>query len=235
MSRRPRRVALALGSAGAAAAVGAVALAQPRWLVRWLAARFPDVTFEGASAGGALALTIDDSPSARTSRLLDVLRAHGARATFFVLGSQVRARRAVLARAVREGHELGNHLWDETPSVRYTAAEFERLLVRTHRALSALGPVSLFRPGSAWVSRPMLLVLRERGYRCVLGSVYPYDAALPWPRYAARLIRARARAGSIVVLHDGARRGARTARVLEEVLPALAARGLRVRTASGLL
>src|SRR5688572_14817730 len=122
--------------------VGAIALAQPRWLARWLAARVPDVAFEGASTRGALALTIDDSPSARTARLLDVLRAHRARATFFVLGSQVRARRAVLARAVREGHELGNHLWDETPSVRYPPREFERLLLRTHRALAALGPGS---------------------------------------------------------------------------------------------
>src|SRR3712207_8974950 len=44
----------------------------------------------------------------------------------------------------------------------YPPAEFERLLLRTHRALSALGPVSLFRPGSAWFSAPMLGVLRAR-------------------------------------------------------------------------
>jgi chitin deacetylase len=66
------------------------------------------------------ALTFDDGPGPDTEALLEVLRAAGARATFFVLGRNVEeapwcgdaARaRALAVRAAREGHVLGNHTW----------------------------------------------------------------------------------------------------------------------------
>jgi chitin deacetylase len=66
------------------------------------------------------ALTFDDGPGPDTKALLDVLRAAGARATFFVLGRNVEEApwcgdppraRALAVRAAREGHVLGNHTW----------------------------------------------------------------------------------------------------------------------------
>jgi peptidoglycan/xylan/chitin deacetylase (PgdA/CDA1 family) len=65
-----------------------------------------------------VALTFDDGPGPSTERLLAVLADHGARATFFVLGKNLRGAalgddgdRAmrIATRAVREGHWLGNH------------------------------------------------------------------------------------------------------------------------------
>jgi chitin deacetylase len=65
-----------------------------------------------------VALTFDDGPGPSTPRLLDVLRRHGATATFFVLGRNLmggaldgdRARaRAIIVRAIQEGHLIGNH------------------------------------------------------------------------------------------------------------------------------
>ncbi|MGD8244870.1 MAG: polysaccharide deacetylase family protein, partial [Anaerolineae bacterium] len=71
-----------------------------------------------AAAGGAeegvdcsqvacVALTFDDGPSVYTERLLDVLRAQGVRATFFVLGQSARVQPETVDRMVREGHEVG--------------------------------------------------------------------------------------------------------------------------------
>jgi peptidoglycan/xylan/chitin deacetylase (PgdA/CDA1 family) len=65
------------------------------------------------------ALTFDDGPGPSTAALLDVLQAHGVRATFFLLGRNVveapwgdpAAARAVAVRAAREGHVLGNHTY----------------------------------------------------------------------------------------------------------------------------
>ncbi|MGZ6123439.1 MAG: polysaccharide deacetylase family protein [Myxococcales bacterium] len=66
------------------------------------------------------ALTFDDGPGPSTSRLLDVLRDSGVRATFFLLGRNVEeapwcgdpaVARALAERAVREGHVLGNHTY----------------------------------------------------------------------------------------------------------------------------
>jgi hypothetical protein len=59
-----------------------------------------------------VALTIDDAPHSEvTPYLLDELRRHGCRATFFCIGGQVEtAPKALLRRMVDEGHELGNHM-----------------------------------------------------------------------------------------------------------------------------
>jgi chitin deacetylase len=66
----------------------------------------------------SLLLTFDDGPGPSTERLLDVLAAHGARATFFVLGRNLLGEAlggdgaralSIAARAVCEGHALGNH------------------------------------------------------------------------------------------------------------------------------
>jgi chitin deacetylase len=66
------------------------------------------------------ALTFDDGPGPSTSALLDVLRDGGVQATFFLLGRNAeeapwcgdpKRARAVVERAAREGHVLGNHTY----------------------------------------------------------------------------------------------------------------------------
>jgi len=51
---------------------------------------------------------------------------------------------------VAEGHELGNHLTHDEPSIRLSAAEFESALVEADSVLSRFGPMHWFRPGSEW-------------------------------------------------------------------------------------
>jgi endopolyphosphatase len=80
----------------------------------------------------------------------------------------------------------------------------------------------------------MLRTMRRAGYECALGTVYPMDAELGWPWLSERFILGRVRPGAIVILHDRASRGQRTARVLGRVLPELRARGYRVVTLSEL-
>ncbi len=61
------------------------------------------------------ALTFDDGPSEWTPPILDLLAAHDAHATFFVLGTAIAGREATLQRIVKEGHEVAVHGWDHTP------------------------------------------------------------------------------------------------------------------------
>jgi peptidoglycan/xylan/chitin deacetylase (PgdA/CDA1 family) len=100
--------------------------------------------------------------------------------------------------------------------------------------LAAYGPVHWARPGSGWYSQAMIATMARHGYRCALGSVYPYDAAIPSATFSSWHILRNVRPGAIVVLHDGGARGRRTARVLQTVLPELRRRGFRVVTLSEL-
>lgn len=59
-----------------------------------------------------IALTFDDGPSPYTPKLLDTLRKHHAKATFFVVGRNVQRYPGVVRRMAAEGHEIGNHTWN---------------------------------------------------------------------------------------------------------------------------
>ena len=74
----------------------------------------------------------------------------------------------------------------------------------------------------------MLSILSKHGYRCALGSVYPFDAKIGFSGFAARHVLWNVRPGSIIILHDHGARGKRTASTLATILPELDAEGFRI-------
>lgn len=68
-----------------------------------------NVTDSGLRGTGKIALTFDDGPSAATDDILATLRAHGVKATFFVLGSRVSSRPGTMAEMQADGHVVANH------------------------------------------------------------------------------------------------------------------------------
>jgi peptidoglycan/xylan/chitin deacetylase (PgdA/CDA1 family) len=212
-----------------------VFLFRPQWIAALLAKGSAEVVWLVPTQEPVVALTIDDGPDAATTPgILDLLRKYGARATFFVITERVAANEDLLARVVEEGHELGNHLNSDDPSVLLDPPEFERQLLASHQVLAQFDDVRWFRPGSGWFNAPMLSILRRQGYLCVLGTVYPFDAQIRSVRFAASYVLWNVRPGSIIILHDHGGRGMRTAAALATILPAVQRRGLRVVTLSEL-
>lgn len=76
----------------------------------------PDTGSKGNIVGGAFpkgvwALTYDDGPAKTTPQILDHLKTHGVKATFFVLSKQIEnsAFKAHALRAAAEGHAMASH------------------------------------------------------------------------------------------------------------------------------
>lgn len=215
---------------------GVLLAGPPLRLLDLLAARHPGCLYRVASREPVVALTLDDGPDpATTPPLLDLLRRHGARATFFLIGERVRGRERLVSEMAAAGHEVGNHFTRDRPGIALDEDEFERDLLEAHGVLAPHGTLRWARPGAGWYSQAMIATMRRHGYRCALGSVYPWDAAIPWPAFATRHILHNVRPGAILVLHDGGARGRRTARILDAVLPELRRRGFRVVTLSELV
>ncbi|MFY1618794.1 polysaccharide deacetylase family protein [Micromonospora sp. WMMD736] len=127
-----------------------------------------------------IALTFDDGPDPRwTPQVLDVLRRHGAHATFFVVGARVNEHPELVRRIIAEGHEIGSHTF-------------------THADLAAAPPwrreleLSLTRKAIAGATGREVTLLRP-----------PFSSvpnALTGPEYDA--LRAAAGEGHVAVLAD---------------------------------
>ena len=92
--------------------------------------------------------------------------------------------------------------------------------------LAEHAPVDLMRPGSGLIRRDQRELLRERGYRCALGSVYPFDAHLPAGRWLVADVLRRARPGAILILHEGRPERSPVVGMLHRLLSGLRARSL---------
>lgn len=209
---------------------------QPRWILNRLMARSPEVYYAIDTEQKVIALTIDDGPDAvATDRIMDILARYDARATFFVLIDHIQGNEAIISRMIAEGHELGNHLLQDTPSIQHPDFEFRDRLATAHHELSSYGNIRWFRPGSGWYNQDMIRSLERYDYRLALGSIYPFDSHIPSSWFASRYIVWRAHPGGIIVLHDYGSRGLRTVQTLSYSLPRLVEKGYRIVTLSQLL
>lgn len=228
MSRWTSIDAVGLGVAAGGAVARAVARAVSRFGGGEVVVSFPGPQRQ-------VAITFDDGPDRETTpRLLQVLAAHEAHATFFVIGERARAHPDLLEQIAAGGHELGNHLLRDEPSIRLGRAEFDRQLHEVDELLRVHGPVNFFRPGSGWFSPRMLRSGSRLRYRCALGSLGLVAARYPRPAALAARIARRCRPGSIVVLHEGSGDRLGVVEVTARLLPALRQAGLRPVTLSTL-
>lgn len=163
-----------------------------------------------------LTLSFDNGPvSSVTPRVLDTLAHHGVTAHFFVLGRCLEAPegRALVARALAEGHHVGNHSYThQTPLGDDTRDDLvAREIVDTETRLAPLlgDRARTFRPfGGGGVIGPHLLRddalahLAAQGYSVVLWNSVPRDWEDPagWP--ATALADLEQRPHTLLVLHD---------------------------------
>lgn len=209
----------------------------PHLLFTIISNLFPGAVYKFKTNKPFAALTIDDGPdSTNTPKILEVLSLNGAQATFFLVSSRIKGNEKLVRRIVAEGHEIGNHLErHDVASINLSDAEFERQLIKADSVLSQFSGVNWFRSGSGWYSREMIGTIKKHGYKCALGSVYPLDPFLKWDWFIVKYVILNTSPGSIIILHDGPQKGKRTARSLEQILPILTSRGLRIVTLSDLL
>jgi len=96
---------------------------------------------------GDCALTFDDGPGPHTGQLLDILAQTGVKATFFVLGENVRRHTDLIRRMIAEGHEVENHSWDHPDMRHLDPAAREHEIEATETLLVSLGATPhFFRP-----------------------------------------------------------------------------------------
>src|SRR5436853_3653960 len=197
----------------------------------------PGITFNSVPVNGpSIAITFDDGPSATlTPKLLDLLAAHHIKATFFVIGENVADHPDIVARAAREGHEIGNHSWSHPNFAKMSAESVRSQLQRTDDAIkNATGnrPTLMRPPYGSVTEREKRWIHDEFGYRIILWDVDPYDWKRPGPAVVRNRILKETQPGSIVLSHD-IHPG--TIEAMPSTFDALEAKGFKFVTVSELI
>ncbi|MDB5496731.1 MAG: polysaccharide deacetylase [Phenylobacterium sp.] len=198
---------------------------------------------------GWVALTFDDGPDGRwTPKILDILKQKHAPATFFVIGKNMAAKPGLVARELREGHNVGNHTWTHPNIGEIPAAQTAVELSATQRLFETITGRSmrLFRPpyfGDAEPSTPRevapLLDAQRQGYLSVGLRIDTDDWKKPDPSHIintalTRLADRDQRPGQVILLHDSGGDRSRTVAALPVLIDALRARGYKLVTVGDL-
>jgi peptidoglycan/xylan/chitin deacetylase (PgdA/CDA1 family) len=165
--------------------------------------RLPDA----AAARREIALTFDDGPDPEvTPRVLDLLDAAGARASFFCIGRRARAHPALCREIVARGHRVENH--GDSHSWAFAAFGPGRMRADIAAAQAALADITGQSPrffrATAGLRNPLLdPVLAALDLRLAAWSRRAYDTREGRPEVVLGRLTRGLGAGDILLMHDG--------------------------------
>jgi peptidoglycan/xylan/chitin deacetylase (PgdA/CDA1 family) len=235
-----------LFTAGAATGAGAGFTAEPTLAAEGPTARTAtpagpgaytaSVTFRTATPDRLVALTLDDGPTREwTPQVLEILRRHGAKATFFRVGERAQASPYLTAQTADAGHEQGNHTWAHSDLTQHDETFDRGTLERADEILEKLtgqAPV-LCRPPYGRIDSVGLAVCAGMHYGVALWSHHVTGSN---PRGGVDRILRQATPGSIILAHDGGPEpNARLMEQLDRLVASMTDTGYRFVTVSELL
>lgn len=183
-----------------------------------------------------VAMTFDDGPHAsNTPRLLDMLKQRNIKATFYVVGKNVREYPHIVRRILAEGHEIGNHTWDHQALSGMSAERVHQELAMTHKAVLEVAGYQMRTmrpPYGATNLRVKQQCYQDFGYPTIMWSVDPLDWKRPGSSVVAQRIISSAHPGAIILAHDIHEA---TINGMPQTFDALLAKGYRFVTVSQLL
>jgi peptidoglycan/xylan/chitin deacetylase (PgdA/CDA1 family) len=154
----------------------------------------------------AVALTFDDGPHPHgTPATLEVLRAAGIRATFFLVGEQVQRDPAIAAEIAAAGHDVGVHGHRHRNLLRLAPARVGEDLLRGEEAIACACGITprLYRPPYGILTTAALVHARRHGFAILLWTRWGRDwRARATPATIADDAAAGLRGSEVILLHD---------------------------------
>lgn len=183
-----------------------------------------------ACRSGEVSLTFDDGPDpVTTPRLLSILAAQRAQATFFVQGRNVARHPGIVGRMVRDGHAVEDHSWDH-PDLRGRSDHSVRRQLRLTKGeiREATGrTASFYRPPYGSTDRRIRSIARSYDLREVLWTVDTRDWAGRSPRAIRRSVArgVRPHRSDVVLMHDAVGNSPATLRAVPGIVRDLRRKG----------
>lgn len=181
-----------------------------------------------------VALTFDDGPDPHvTPRILNVLKEHDVKATFFMLGSQAEKYPAIAKSVAEAGHEIGNHTDHHKDLTKIGREQMaQEVLASRQKIMDATKEIPvMLRPPYGAINRDVETVADDNGTSLVLWSVDSLDWKNKNAAAINSVVQKEIAPGAIILLHDV---HSTTADALPTLLTTLEKEGYRFLTVSQL-
>ena len=169
---------------------------QPAAYLRWL---YPKALWRMHRRERSVYLTFDDGPIPEsTPFLLSTLRHYGIKATFFMVGDNVRKYPQLFEQIVSEGHQVGNHTHNHIGGLRHSIKEYMYNVEKANAYIRS----HYFRPPHGWMRLAQYAWL-SRKYKVVMWDVVTRDYS-KWmtSEDVVNNVKQYCRPGSIITFHD---------------------------------
>lgn len=184
-----------------------------------------------------VALTFDDGPSPYTQRILTVLEHEHVPATFFEIGRQAKAFAGLTRRETHDGFAVGDHTQNHPAPAALSARAQQTEIVQGARSIQSAGAQAprLFRPPYGSFNADTLATLHARRMLMVLWSADTKDYSQPGVKRIVYVALSGARAGAIILMHDGGGPREQTVAALPRIIRGLKRRGYHLVTVTQLV
>jgi peptidoglycan/xylan/chitin deacetylase (PgdA/CDA1 family) len=217
---------------------------KPYWIKtnKFIKKIFPSYIWDIPNMENKVYLTFDDGPTPEiTEWVLEKLKKHQAKATFFCIGKNIKNHPAIFSKVIDEGHSIGNHTYNHlkgwnTSTAEYldniTLCESEINNLTCFASSPSLGSAicnlnsPLFRPPYGKIKKLQSEKLRKLGYKIIMWDVLSadFDQTIT-PEKCLENVLQNVQSGSIIVFHDSVKAFKNLAYTLPRTLEILKQRG----------
>lgn len=169
---------------------------------------FSNLVWDVPNTENKIYLTFDDGPIPEiTVWVLEELKKHDAKATFFCIGHNIEKHPGIFEKVINEGHSIGNHTFNHLNGWKTSTEEYlkntflceEQILESKICNLKS----KIFRPPYGKIKPSQSKKLRRLGYKIIMWDVLSadYDTSIS-PEKCLENVLQNVSSGSIIVFHD---------------------------------
>jgi peptidoglycan-N-acetylglucosamine deacetylase len=182
-----------------------------------------------------VAFTFDDGPdNVSTPPILDEFKKRGEKATFFIIGNQIKRSPTIFQRTIADGHEIANHTLTHSPNSYFRNVDLEILKTNALIEMETVRPAHIFRPPYGDCTNLLTDFARSIGMVTVLWTWSSDDWLIFNPQTMANNFAANLKPGMIALFHDE-RHKPGTPKATGLCLDIAKARGYKVVTVSEMM
>ena len=205
------------------------------FLIQWNY-HYPSLHSNKNSVAPIVSLTFDDGPNPEfTPKVLDLLKQHNAKATFFCIGKNIEEHPEILKNIIAAGHTIGNHTYSHSKNFGFYSTEkvVEELQRTNELVFQKTGlQMNLYRPAFGVTNPSIEKAVLKLNINSIGWNVRSLDTTPRSTEMVLHRITSKISKGDVVLLHDTSEK---TILVLERLLLFLKEKKLQSVTVDQLL